>query len=137
MLKHFPWKNLKIIEKFLQGKNFKISNSTLIEDLFISDIVTVIVGSTVASESIIFNKPTLLVNVSNTQYSNIDQVHLKMIEYNVANLVSIGQLSSKINDILKDLPKSDNNEQRDYFLKDFLECELCLVGKNGKILKVI
>ena len=42
-----------------------------------------------------------------------------MIEYNVANLVSIGQLSSKINDILKDLPKSDNNEQRDYFLKDF------------------
>ena len=111
--------NLKILEKFLQGKNFKISNSTLIEDLFISDIVTVIVGSTVASESIIFNKPTLLVNVSNTQYSNIDQVHLKMIEYNVANLVSIGQLSSKINDILKDLPKSDKNEQRDYFLKDF------------------
>ena len=111
------------LNKLYPEPNFKISNNTLIEDLLLCDIVTVVVGTTVATEAILFDKTVILVDVSKNQYSNIDEVHFEMINKNIAQLLSIDEFSCKIIDIVNQPQNLCQNEPRNDFKKSFFNTD--------------
>ena len=110
----------KMFDSLYPSNNFKISSSTLHEDLFFSDIVVVILGSTVAYEAIVFDKPVLLINVSKLEHDEIDPIHNQMLDLKVCKLISIHDLLQTMNKILTNeisVKYSDDRQQE--FLKLF------------------
>lgn len=109
-----------MFDSLYPSNNFKISSSTLHEDLFFSDIVVLILGSTVAYEAIVFDKPVLLINISKIEHDKIDPIHNQMLDLKVCKLISIDDLSQTIEKIIENkisIKYSDDGQHE--FLKLF------------------
>lgn len=107
------------LSKMFPANNFLLSpQKTLIEDLLISDLITVVVGSTVASEGAIFKKPIFLIDVTRDS-SIIDQVHQIMLDYKVAKLINIENLQDSIDIHFKNNSNTCSKDNQSKFLKIF------------------
>ena len=107
------------LSKMFPANNFLLSpQKTLIEDLLISDLITVVVGSTVASEGVIFKKPIFLIDVTRNS-SIIDQVHQTMLDYKVAKLINIENLQDSIDFHFKNNSNTCTKDNQSKFLKIF------------------
>lgn len=113
----------KILEKIFPGNNFKISENTLFEDIFMCDVVVVLPLSSVSTEVPIFEKPLLLVNIEKDgSVGAIDDVYLQLVEYDVAKLISSSEAVSTINSIDKgELWKNSDSEKRMKFLEQYCD----------------
>jgi hypothetical protein len=107
------------LRNYFPGNTFKLSQNTLFDDIFMSDIVVVLPISSVSSEVPIFEKPLLLVNVDKDNSTKaIDDAYLQLVEHDVAKLISSSNLISTINSIDKDEMWKNNDSQK---RKDFLQ----------------
>ena len=113
----------EILEKIFPGNNFKISENTLFDDIFMCDIVVVLPLSSVSTEVPIFEKPLLMVNIEKEgSVSAIDNVYLQLVEYDVAKLISASEAVSTINSIDKgELWKNNDSEKRRKFLEQYCD----------------
>jgi len=113
--------NQQLLEKYYPSKNFKISNATLVEDLFLSDVVIVLPISSVSMEAVLFEKPLILANViiKNSE-SNFDEVYNELIKSKVALLSTLEEIPKAIKSIKKgDLWKMSDSADREKFLYSF------------------
>ena len=122
------------LENYFPGNNFIISNNTLFEDIFMSDIVIVLPISSVSSEIPLFEKPLLLVNIDkNNSTIAIDDAYLQLVEHDVAKLVPSSELVSTINSIDKnEIWKNSDSEKRKKFLENYFN-----YGNSVDLLKLI
>ena len=84
-------------KKIYPANNFILSNKSLAEDIFSSDVVTVLPTSTVSTEAILFQKPVIFVNVSDLE---VNDVYLHLVENHLAQLVPINKLETTIQSTL-------------------------------------
>jgi len=102
------------------SENFILTSNSLVEDLYLSDLVILLPTSTVSTESILFKKPVILVDILNN--NEIDHVYLSMVEHNLAKIISLNQIKQTIdsifqNDIIID-EKNWKNFVNDFFNYD-------------------
>ena len=123
-----------ILENYFPGNNFIISNNTLFEDIFMSDIVIVLPISSVSSEIPLFEKPLLLVNIDKDNSTiSIDDAYLQLVEHDVAKLIPSSQLVSTINSIDKnEIWENSDSEKRKSFLENYFN-----YGNSVDLLKLI
>ena len=111
----------RLTQEYLQqlypAKNFIASKASLIVDILSSNLIVTIMGSTVSTEAVLFEKPVLLVNLSNN-INEIDVVSSEMLKKKVAHLVSLDKLIVKLKQILETFNES-NVQNRQDFLIDF------------------
>jgi len=99
--------------------NFKISESTLIEDIFICDVL-VTTFSTVAVDATFFEKPIIFANITDEDFSSTAEIHRSMVEHEVAILCSRDELVSKILSIKKgEKWETQKSNKRKDFLKSY------------------
>jgi len=124
----------KILTNFYPGNNFKISKNTLFEDIFVSDMVVILPISSVSSEVPMFEKPLILVNIEKDKsIKAIDAAYLQLVEHNVAELILVQNLISKINSINKgEVWKTADSQKRKIFLQNHLN-----YGNSVNILELI
>jgi len=124
----------KILTNFYPGNNFKISKNTLFEDIFVSDIVVILPISSVSSEVPIFEKPLILVNIEKDKsIKAIDAAYFQLVEHNVAELIPVSNLITKINSINKgEVWKTADSQKRKIFLQNHLN-----YGNSVNILELI
>ena len=111
----------KMLSKIYPSDNFKISKSSLFEDIFVSDVVISIPLSSVCTEVPIFEKPLILVNVEKNQsLKSINDAYLQLVENEVAKLVSIKDLVQTLDSVKKgESWKISESSKRKEFLKEF------------------
>ncbi len=109
------------LRNIFPGNNFKISRNTLFDDIFVSDIVVVLPLSSVSTEVPIFEKPLLLVNIEKDNSTKfIDDAYLKLVEYDVARLISSSDVVSEIDSIDKgELWRTEDSHKRKEFLQNY------------------
>jgi hypothetical protein len=112
----------KIISQMYPSNNFICSTHSLFEDMYICNIVISLPASTVSTESILFEKPVILVNTF--EKIKINEVYEQMIKHDVAILSLIDQLPEKINDIKKkNACKNHDSKLTKEFLISFFNYE--------------
>jgi len=112
--------NLKIFNKIFPADNFIMSKNTIIEDLFICDVVVVPPISTISSEAGLFEKPVFLVNVVDNDMSTYDDIYQQIVKNEIAKFSTLKKLVENINSIRKgELWKTNESEKRKNFLKIF------------------
>ena len=111
----------KMLSKIYPSDNFKISKSSLFEDIFVSDVVISIPLSSVCTEVPIFEKPLILVNIEKNQsLKSINDAYLQLVENEVAKLVSIKDLVQTLDSVKKgESWKISESSKRKEFLKEF------------------
>jgi len=115
----------KILDELFPGNRFFSSKFSLLEDLFVSDLV-VTTMSTVGLDATIMEKPTIFVNT--TQSKNLlGEFQKHMIESEVALVCNKDNLISTINDYFKGNWIVDSNKQKEfleYFFNSNKEIDL-------------
>lgn len=110
----------KIFREVFPADNFIMSKNTIIEDLFICDVVVVPPISTVSSEAGLFEKPVFLVNVVDNDMSTYDDIYQQIVKNEIAKFSSLKELVGNINSIKKgELWKTNESEKRKNFLTMF------------------
>ena len=124
----------EMFTRIFPSNNFKISTTTLFEDIFVSDVVVVLPISSVCTEVPLFEKPLILVNLQKNQsLKSIEHTYLQLVEQEVAKLVSIEDLIQTVNSLKKgELWKIAESSKRKEFLKDFFNYD-----KSIDLLKLI
>jgi len=107
----------KELQKLYPTKNFVISETSLIEDILLSNVVVTNMGSTVSTEAILFDRPVLLVDLSSKDHDEIDLVSHEMVEKKVAVLTSVKELIPKLKQLVA-CNKFDL-EKKEVFLNEF------------------
>lgn len=110
----------KIFREIFPADNFIMSKNTIIEDLFICDVVVMSPLSTLSSEAGLFEKPVFLVNVVDDDMSTYDDIYQQIVKNEIAKFSTLKELVVNINSIKKgELWKTNESEKRKNFLKMF------------------
>ncbi len=105
-----------LLDELYPSKNFVLSQASLFEDLFISDIV-IITYSSVGIEASLFEKPVICVKLVDSEDSPF-QKHLKdLAEHDLAIIAPIDKLASTIESIPKGtLWEISKSQKRKHFM---------------------
>ncbi|MGI0021941.1 MAG: CDP-glycerol glycerophosphotransferase family protein [Nitrososphaeraceae archaeon] len=107
------------LEQKYPSKNFKISKGSLVEDIFISDIVVTTI-STVGVDAVIFEKPVIFVNIAGSASESLGGIQKEMIENEVAISISRDELILKILSIQKgQLWETEKSSKRKEFMHSY------------------
>lgn len=122
--------NQSKLDKIYPSTNFKCSQGSLFEDIFVSDVV-VTTFSTVGIDATIFEKPVIFADILGK--SIIEDIQKYMIEHEVAISCSKDELISKIISIPKGiLWKTEESSKRKTFMQAFFN-----YGKSVDLIETI
>jgi hypothetical protein len=113
--------NLKQLREIYPTNNFLLSKQTLIEDFILSDIVVVLPISTVSSEAGLFEKPVIIADIVKENIkSQFNETYQKLIDSEIAKLVSIDKIDESIESIKSgEFWKTSDSKKRQQFLQDY------------------
>jgi len=124
-----PFEQTQLDHIYPENK-FHCSKGSLLEDLFISDLVLT-TGSTVAIDASIFKKPVIFINILDEPYA--PDIQKFMIQHSIATSCTQNDLISKVISTLnKEYTKMDTSKKQREFLESFFD-----YGKTHDLTKLI